>query len=502
MLTMKQIKTIKKLKQQDQKSLRKISSETGHAFETVKKYAEKDNFNLELRAKQLRDSKLTPYKETIDEWLENDLKARSKQQHTAKRVYDRLKETYPDKFNVSERSIRKYVSQKKKELRSSSQGFIPLEHYPGEAQADFGKVQFVENAAKYDGFYLNLSFPKSNAGYCQLFKSENQECLLEGLKNIFEHISKVPERIWFDNPSTIVTKIKEQGKRDKTEGFERFELHYGFKSNFCNPYSGHEKGSVENKVGYHRRNFFVPVPEFKDLEEFNKQLLLKCDEDHKRNHYSKRKPIAELFKKDKESMLDLPAKPFEVFRLEKAKADKYGKVKFDSRLYSTSPKYAEKEVWIKAGANNIEILDQEYKTVQGHKRLYGKQNESMKWLPYLNLMAKRPTAIKYTGFYRELPQSLQDYFDQCDYQEKKLALNMLAKMLETTDIETAAISFELVREKGIQDADSVWTTFHTLTTKPEIIRDMPINNPNVPELKPFKINIGIYDFLLKGGSLN
>jgi hypothetical protein len=79
----------------------------------------------------------------------------------------------------------------------------------------------------------------------QLFKSTNQECLLEGLKAIFEHIGGVPTAIWFDNMSTIVKKIKEYGERDLTKGFLRFMMHYDFRSNFCNPDSGHEKGSVE-----------------------------------------------------------------------------------------------------------------------------------------------------------------------------------------------------------------------------------------------------------------
>ena len=40
-----------------------------------------------------------------------------------------------------------------------------------------------------------------------------------------------------------------------------------------NPESGHEKGNVENKVGYLRRNELVPVPEFTALESKNMELL-------------------------------------------------------------------------------------------------------------------------------------------------------------------------------------------------------------------------------------
>ena len=73
--------------------------------------------------------------------------------------------------------------------------FLPLKHIPGEAQADFGEADFYEDGTLFHGYHLNLSFPYSNAGYVQLFKGENLECLLQGLKDIFEHIGGVPQRI-------------------------------------------------------------------------------------------------------------------------------------------------------------------------------------------------------------------------------------------------------------------------------------------------------------------
>ena len=67
---------------------------------------------------------------------------------------------------------------------------LPLEHKAGEAQVDFGSADFYENGRLYSGKYLNLSFPSSNAGYIQLFKGENMECLLEGLVAIFKRIGE------------------------------------------------------------------------------------------------------------------------------------------------------------------------------------------------------------------------------------------------------------------------------------------------------------------------
>ena len=44
--------------------------------------------------------------------------------------------------------------------------------------------------------------------------------------------------------------------------------------------SGWEKGNVENKDGYLRRNELVPVPRFNDLAEENRHLLRGRCADH------------------------------------------------------------------------------------------------------------------------------------------------------------------------------------------------------------------------------
>lgn len=56
----------------------------------------------------------------------------------------------------------------------------------------------------------------------------------------------------------------QDGTRELTESrlFSQFRAHYRFESRYCNPYSGNEKGSVENAVGFLRRNLLVPVPAF------------------------------------------------------------------------------------------------------------------------------------------------------------------------------------------------------------------------------------------------
>jgi transposase len=240
MLTMDKKKFITGLEQFEGLSLREISRRTGHHFNTVKKYVDREDWNEATRQAKSKGSKLDEYKNLIDQWLKDDLNAKRKQRHTARRVYGRLCEKYENKLDVSYRTVANYVSKMKEELYKEEGGYLPLEHPPGEAQVDFGAVEFIEKGIKYEGHYLNISFPYSNGGYFQIFKGENQECLLEGMKTIFKHIDCVPKVIWFDNLSAAVVSIKGEGERKLTEGFEKFTLHYRYRAVFCNPNAGHD----------------------------------------------------------------------------------------------------------------------------------------------------------------------------------------------------------------------------------------------------------------------
>jgi len=322
-LTMTNINDIKELYFTKGLNVAEISRKTGFDRKTIDKYLAMTDFNQKPDKKIIkRLSKLDPFKETITKWLEDDKKRRNKQRHTAKRIHDRLKEEYKDEYDCSYRLVANYVKRKKKEIYSTEPDFfIPLQHVPGEAQVDFGQADFIEKGIIYRGHYLNLSFPYSNTGYVQMFRGENLQCLIEGMVNIFNHIGGVPYRIVFDNASSIVSDIDKNKDRALTEGFMRFKNHYGFQAVFCNPASGHEKGNVEKKVGYHRKNFFVPEPEFNSLIEFNKTILPELDKDQNREHYRKNATIKELFKEDLNALLALPAVEFEAANIISKRTD-------------------------------------------------------------------------------------------------------------------------------------------------------------------------------------
>ena len=82
--------------------------------------------------------KLDPFVGIIDRILEEDKSQPAKQQHTAKRIFERLRDEYRYDGGVS--IVRAYVHQHRQRLREM---FVPLRHDPGHAQVDFGEAQAV-----------------------------------------------------------------------------------------------------------------------------------------------------------------------------------------------------------------------------------------------------------------------------------------------------------------------------------------------------------------------
>ena len=141
----------------------------------------------------------------------------------------------------------------------------------------------------------------------------------------------------------------------KRQTFTRFKNHYGFSAAFCNVGKGNEKGSVENKVGYLRRNLLVPVPQFDDLKAFNRGLLKQCDQDMHRPHYKKETLILDLFEEDRAQFLPLPATGFDTARLVTVRTDSYAKFTLEEgkHTYSTAPRWARGSLLVRLTAYDV-----------------------------------------------------------------------------------------------------------------------------------------------------
>src|SRR5690625_284223 len=466
---------------------------------TVTKYANQEEF--EGKKKQKRKARvMDPVKPIVDKWIKEDLKKKKKYHRTAKKMYEQLRDFHS--FTGSDRTVRDYVSKRKKELKESmTEAALPLESIPGTAQVDFGTGPFKYNSEIIDLPYLVMSFPNSNSFYFQVFPSENTECLLEGLQRMFHHMGRVPKTIRFDNLSPAVKKIFSKGERELTDTFERFVLHYGLQYEFCNLGKGNEKGHVEAMVKYVRNNFLLPENTIVNIDHFNETLWVLAEEDRNRLHYDKKILQSKLFEEDLEEFLMLPEKRFNCARYEELKADKYGIVNVDKKQYSTSPRFAKQKVRVCITYNEIAILNEDNEVIAKHTRLYGVRRKSMIWQPYLDLLSKRPRAIKYSSIYNQFPSIWTDYLKNCTEEEQKSVLRLLGELLKNDDFSLLNEALTMASSYGHPGPDQIKHCFYTLinqsTTYKAIIPDITL--PNMPTATR---GFSHYDSLLQSGGVS
>ena len=422
-ISMSQVQTIRQLKKEGE-SIAGISRKVGVSRDTVYKYLERDDFSLAMPVKKPAKSIMDEYRPVIEGYFEEDARSWRKQRHTAKRIHERLRDEHG--CEASESTVRHYVARIRKECVPSASSFLTLVWAPGEAQADFGEADFYLNGVRTRLFYLVVTFPFSNVGLAQVFRGQNAECVCQGLKNAFEFVGGVPARIVFDNATGIGRKVSDGFRTTKL--FAAFAAHYGFDFSFCNPGSGHEKGNVENKVGFIRRNLFVPMPNITNLGAYNRHLMPRCIAlSDGKPHWSKGEPESQLFVEDRFAMSGLPAKEFRVVRWETPKTDKQGRFRLERvHVYSTSPELACTEVIVGIGADAVSRCTPDGRLVCEHRRAYGSApTDSEEPASQLALLCVKAGAWPNSQVRASLPEQLRAHMDGLGRQDLKAELRIM-----------------------------------------------------------------------------
>lgn len=283
-----------------------VKETLGASYPTIRKYAQEDDFSPQRPKASEHPGKPDPYKALIGEMLEEDRRCYHKQRHTAKRVFERLRAEHG--FSGGYSTARRHMKEiRPKGPRGES---VRLGWGPGTMQAGFGQADFdyAFGGGRAGMHYLPMSFPYSNHGVREVFADEKGVRACQGLKDCFERIGGAPPVIVLDNAT-------EAGRRRRdaiveSDLFRRLRPCHGFTARFRNPSAGKERGNVEGKVGCTGRNFFAPVPEVDDLQDYNRGLAETLDaHSEERLRYEKGLGWAALFQVDKAHLPPLPKSP-------------------------------------------------------------------------------------------------------------------------------------------------------------------------------------------------
>jgi len=369
------------------RSQRAVSREFGLSRETVRKmlqYAVPPGYQ---RQQPIRRPKLGPWLGVIDAILEDDKQRPAKQRHTAKRIFERLREEHG--FTGGYTIVKDYV--RSAELHSREM-FIPLTHAPGEAQADFGEALVVVAGVEQKAHYLAVDLPHSDDCFVAAFPAETTEAFLEGHVRAFTYFGAVPTRILYDNSKIAVARILGGEERQKTRAFSELQSYYLFADKFGRPAKGNDKGKVEGLVGYARRNFMVPIPRVSSWEELNTRLEAEGRKRRLRRLRGHTETIGERFERDQRAMLPLPAAPYEACEKVAGRVSSLSLVRYRSNDYSVPTQYGHRQVWMKGYVHQV-VIACGSEVIARHERSYERETVVFDPMHYLALLEQKTRAL-------------------------------------------------------------------------------------------------------------
>lgn len=483
MRTMSEVEVIRKKHIKQGWSIRKISRCLGVSRTTVRKALKNAEIPRYVLTKPRPSPVMGAVAGIVMAWLEADKNAPPKQRHTARRIYVRLVEEYG--FCGAESTVRRFVAAHR-DLRER-EAFIPLSSNYGEiAEVDWGQAQVVIAGTPTVAHLFCLKLKRSNVPFAMAFPTEKLEAFLAGHVAAFEFLGGVPQGLVYDNPKTAVTKVLGGPEREIHQIFSSLRAHYLFDSIFCRPGKGNEKGSVENLVGFVRRNALVPVPNFASLDQLNEHLATWSNQRREQN--------LDEFDQEKTHLKELPPIAFKAAVTQWRSCSKLGLVTFDRNRYSVPARFRGRTLKLNAFWDRLEFfLGTEL--VCAHKRSHKRGETIMDIHHYLPALERKPRAVCHAAVVRQLSRDFQ-------LARKKLIQSRPDGYRDFAEILLLLHEFSIEEvQTGLREA----LRFSTLTAA--VVRQVILNGRIEPRpaaavppgLAAFKVNLPdltIYDALI------
>ena len=189
-----------------------------------------------------------------------------------------------------------------------------FETEPGQqAQVDWGELTVDMGGQRRVVHVLVMTLGYSRRHYAEGFLNERIPSLLAAHENAFAHFGGCCHTLLYDRMRTVVV-----GKFQGADGivrarfndtFKAFADYWGFEPRLCRAYRPQTKGKVESGVKYLKRNF-APGRTFRDLDDFNAQLLAWINEiaDVRIHGTTHERPV-DRFEREREALIKTAGQP-------------------------------------------------------------------------------------------------------------------------------------------------------------------------------------------------
>ncbi len=339
------------------------------------------------RTKPPAKPKLGPLTPVIDAILAADRSAPTKQRHTAKRIFERLRAEYG--YAGGYTVVKDYVRLQRVRMKEA---FVPLAHPPGHAQVDFGQCIGIIGGVRTVMHVFCFDLPHSDAPFVKAYPAETTEAFLDGHVSAFAFFGGVPLSILYDNTKLAVARILGDGQRTRTRAFTELVSHFLFRDRFGRPGKGNDKGKVEGLVKYTQRTFMTPLPHAASFEALNAALIERCRARQGEHTARHAETIGERLVRELAVLGRVPEGLFEPCEKKPAKVSSTALARYRMNDYSVPTRFAFHNVLVKGFVDEVVIVAGS-EIIARHERIYGRDQFVSDPKHYLALLEHKPGAL-------------------------------------------------------------------------------------------------------------
>jgi transposase len=369
---------IRQLCDQEHLSIPQIAAALHLDERTVSKWI--DCKTYQPRTPAQRASKLDPHKGAVVRLL-------ATHPFTAQQLLQRLREAgYTGGYTILKDFVRT--------VRPPRQpAFLTLHFAPGQcAQVDWGSAGFLpvgSTQRRLSFFIMVLCY--SRRMYVEFTLAQTQEHFLACHQHAFEYFNSVPAEVMVDNCKTAVLSHPFGSPAVLHPRYLDFASHYGFVAKACGPFKPHEKGRVENGVGYFKKNFLAGLS-LSSLDALNAAARQWLDQvANVRMHGETHQKPQDLFELEKSKLHPLTLRPYDLAAVTTVPVSRQCRVTLDTNHYSVPPRYAGTNLTLKVYPHRLCLYHQD-QLIAEHPRSYDRHQDFEKPEHVQELLAQRRQA--------------------------------------------------------------------------------------------------------------
>ncbi len=398
---------VRRMRMRDKLSYSEIAKRTGLARNTIKKWLKAPGDQIPSYRRSAKAGKLTEFEPFLVRALKADRLRHKDSRRTARALFAQIQaQGYGGGYTRVTDFIRDWRVSSAVDVKA----FVPLTFGYGEAfQFDWSEEGLVVGGIYYRVQVAHLKLCASRAFWLVAYPTQGHEMLFDAHTRSFAALGGVAHRGIYDNMKTAVDKVKKGKGRVVNARFAAMCSHYLFDPDFCNVASGWEKGVVEKNVQDSRRRIWIEAGErrFGSFVELNAWLGERCrtvwlDTPHPEHTQL---TIADMLEVEREHLMPMP-QAFDGYVDKPVRVSSTCLVSVMSNRYSVPCEWAGHRVYARLYPQEVVVVAND-QVVARHVRLSGKGQTAYDWQHYIDLVQRKPGALRNGAPFMDMPPELQ-----------------------------------------------------------------------------------------------